>query len=105
MSEVAQKQTQTLGELSTLGKIVDLSPEYVGPVDVVLGENDFVFCGGNCSFPTDQSLATLRLFYTAASNGSQSYLVPGSGHAINAHHSAPKAFAQMIAFLKANDIA
>ena len=104
VSETANKQTQTLGELLTLGQIVSPSPQYTGPVDVFLGENDFVFCGGNCSYPTDLSAATLQAYYPAASKGSQTYLVPGSGHAINAHHSAPNAFVQMIDFLKANHI-
>lgn len=103
-SQVADKQTNSLGELFTLGTIVSPSPQFTGPVDVLLGERDYVFCGGDCNYPSDQSALITPAFYPAASKGSQHYLVPGAGHVINAHYSAPQAFAQMTAFLKSNEI-
>lgn len=102
--QVAHKETNTIGLLLTLGGIVSPSPSFTGPVDVVLGENDFVFCGGNCSIPSDQSALVTPAFYPAASKGSQHYLVPHAGHVINAHYAAPQAFAHMISFLKTNGI-
>ncbi|KAL8907501.1 MAG: hypothetical protein Q9207_001368 [Kuettlingeria erythrocarpa] len=101
--EVANKQTQTFGELLTLGSIVAPSPQFTGPVDVVLGENDLVFCGGDCTKPQDQSALVAPVFYPAASR-SEHYIVPGAGHSIFAHYSAGKAFAQMLDFLKASAI-
>lgn len=98
---MANKQTQTFGELLTLGTIVALSPQFKGPVDVVLGENDLVFCGGDCTKPVDQSALVAQAFYPAASK-SQHYLVPGAGHSIFAHYSASSAFNQMIQFLQTN---
>ena len=100
---VANKQTQTFGELLTLGAIVAPSPHFTGPVDIVLGENDLVFCGGNCLQPQDQSALYAPAFYPAT-RSSQHYIVPGAGHAIFAHYSASKAFAQMLAFLKTNGL-
>ncbi|KAI4184799.1 MAG: hypothetical protein L6R41_004498 [Letrouitia leprolyta] len=100
---LGNKQTQTFGELFTLGSIVAPSPQFHGPVDVLLGENDLVFCGGDCTKPQDQSVLVAPLFYPAAS-GSQHYIVPGAGHNIFAHHSAREAFAQMIEFLKTNGL-
>ena len=99
--EVANKQTQTFGQLLTLGLIVAPSLQFKGPVDVVLGENDLVFCGGDCTQPQDQSALVAPAFYPAASS-SQHYIVPGAGHSIFAHYSAGKAFIQMINFVQKN---
>lgn len=93
-----------MGELFTLAGIVRPAPQFTGPVDVVLGERDFVFCGADCTFPVDQAVLYRNTFYPAAGSGSRTYLVPDAGHNFVAHFSAPKAFAQMIAFLKANGI-
>ncbi|KUI67224.1 hypothetical protein VM1G_02947 [Cytospora mali] len=104
MQQVANKQTNTLGILLTLGGIISPSTQFTGPVDVVNGENDLVFCGGNCLYPTDQNTAVLATFYPAASNGSQTYIAAGSGHAIAAHKSGPDSFKQMVQFLQANGL-
>ncbi len=100
---VANKQTQTFGELLTLGTIIAPSTLFTGPVDVVLGENDLVFCGGDCTKPQDQSAMVAPVFYPAAKI-SQHYIVPGAGHVIFAHYSVQKAFDQMTAFLQANGL-
>lgn len=102
--QVANKQTNTLGILLTLGGIIAPSTEFTGPVDVVNGENDLVFCGGNCLYPTDQNKAVLAVFYPAASSGSQTYIAAGAGHSIAAHKSGPESFAHMIGFLQANGL-
>jgi pimeloyl-ACP methyl ester carboxylesterase len=102
--QVAHKQTNTLGVLFTLGSIVAPSTEFTGPVDIVNGENDLVFCGGNCLYPTDQNIATLSIFYPVASSGSQTFMAAGAGHAIAAHKSGPDSFKHMIQFLKINSL-
>ena len=100
--QVADKDTQTLGNLFTLASVSGPVPQFKGPVDVILGENDFVFCGGNCTYPSDQTIPTLDLLYPSAGNGSQHFIVPGAGHAINGHYSAPKAFEHINGFLDSN---
>ncbi|KAI1823893.1 Alpha/Beta hydrolase protein [Xylaria intraflava] len=102
--QVANKQTNTLGVLLTLGGIVAPSTEFRGPVDVVNGEHDLVFCGGNCLYPTDQNTTVLSVFYPAASNGSQTYIAAGAGHSIAAHKTGPDSFKHMIQFLQANSL-
>jgi len=102
--QVANKQTNTLGVLLTLGAIVAEAPDFTGPVDVVLGENDFVFCGGNCTYPENQAALVESTFYPNAASGSQYYLAAGSGHAIAAHNSASASFQHMIDFLQSNGI-
>lgn len=102
--QVANKQTNTLGVLLTLGGLVAPSAQFTGPVDVVNGENDLVFCGGNCLYPTDQNKAVLAVFYPSASGGSQTYIAAGAGHSIAAHKSGPDSFAHMVSFLQANSL-
>lgn len=101
--QAANKQTQTFGQLLTLGTIVAPSTKFTGPVDVVLGQNDLVFCGGDCTKPQDQSALVVPAFYPAA-GPSQNYIAPGAGHVIFAHYSAQKTFSQMIDFLKTNKL-
>ncbi|KAI7780399.1 hypothetical protein LA080_016123 [Diaporthe eres] len=102
--QVANKQTNTLGILLTLGGIIAPSTQFTGPVGAVNGENDLVFCGGNCLYPTDQNKAVLAVFYPAASGRSQTYIAAGAGHSIAAHKSGPDSFAHMVGFLQANGL-
>ncbi|KAL7912264.1 Alpha/Beta hydrolase protein [Trichoderma velutinum] len=102
--QVANKQTNTLGVLLTLGGIVAPSTEFTGPVQIINGQHDLVFCGGNCLYPTDQNVVAMSTFYAAASKGSQTYIAEGAGHAIAAHKSGPDSFKEMIQFLQANSL-
>ena len=103
-SQFNTRQTNALGEIFTLADVYTPSLAFTGPVDVVDGQFDFFYCGGDCNYPVDQAALVQPAFYPAAAAGSQSYLVPGSGHVINAHFTAPQAFSQMISFLKTNGI-
>ncbi|KAJ8106001.1 hypothetical protein ONZ43_g7209 [Nemania bipapillata] len=102
--QVANKQTNTLGVLLTMGAIVAPAPKFNKPVDIVNGEHDLVFCGGNCLYPTDQNAVAMSTFYPAASEGSQTYIAAGAGHCIAAHKSGPDSFKHMIQFLQANKL-
>ncbi|KAK1249221.1 hypothetical protein MKX07_002737 [Trichoderma sp. CBMAI-0711] len=102
--QVANKQTNTLGVLLTLGGIVAPSTEFTGPVQVVNGQHDLVFCGGNCLYPTDQNVVALETFYPKAAKGSSTYIAAGAGHCIAAHKSGPDSFKEMIQFLQANGL-
>lgn len=88
----------------TLGRAYAPAPEFTGPVDILNGENDYFYCGGDCKYPQNQAALVQPAFFPAASKGSQSYLVPNSGHNINAHDSAPQAFQQMVTFLQGNGL-
>jgi hypothetical protein len=100
----ATRQTNTLGELLTLGSVFTPSTAYTGPVDVVNGLNDFVFCGGDCSYPSNQAELVIQAFYPSACSGSQTFLQPASGHLLAQHHNAQQGFGQMINFLHSNGI-
>ncbi|KAJ8103423.1 catalytic protein [Lipomyces tetrasporus] len=97
----AAKQTVTIGELFTITKPVEPAIGFTGPVDVVLGEYDMIFCQANCAYPSDQSVMVQAL-YPAASNSSQAHIVPGVGHAINLHFQAQIAFDEIQEFVKSN---
>ena len=71
---------------------------------MVLGRYDFIFCGANCAYPTDQSALVVPALYPNAAAGSEHALIERSGHNINAHFGAPEAYAQINAFLKKNGL-
>lgn len=77
---------------------------YTGPVDVVLGQYDYVFCMGDCTEEENSAAAFIDAFYPGANANSSSYIMPNSGHNINDHYTAGDAFEQMIQFLKANEL-
>lgn len=98
----AEKQTFTFGEFFTLTGPVAPAEAYTGPVDIVNGQNDYIFCSSDCGNPSDLGAVALARLFPVAAAGSTSFLVPGTGHGINAHTTAPQAYAQMLAFVKAS---
>ena len=97
-------QTIAFGEAFTLGPGPIVASNYTGPVDIVLGRNDVVYCGSDCAYPVDNAAATLSTVYPGASSGSRSALIDHTGHNINGHFGAASAYAQINAFLKANGL-
>ena len=101
-NQYAAKQTYSFGQQFTLPGIYSAAGAFKGPVDVVIGQYDFPFCLAACDKPTDQAAATIPALYPAAAVGSQHFIVPNSGHYMNAHYAAPTEFSQINAFLKDN---
>jgi pimeloyl-ACP methyl ester carboxylesterase len=103
--QASNKQSNAIGETFTLGPAYAPATSFTGPVDIVNGQNDYFYCGGDCSYPTNQAVAALAAYFPSASKqGSQTFLAPLCGHNVNSHYSARKAFEQMLAFLKTNGI-
>lgn len=100
----SKKQTFSLGDFFTLTGPVASAKAFTGPVDIVNGQNDFIFCTSDCGYPSDLGAQVLPALFPAAAGGSTSYLVPGTGHGINAHTTAPQAYAQMLSFIKSNGL-
>jgi len=94
------KQTLSLGELFTLVSVIRPAVSFTGPVYVIDGEFDFIFCQADCNQPTDQTTLVLESLFPSARKGSQTSIVPGVGHAINVHIQAPTAFKQMLDFVQ-----
>ena len=104
--EILQEVTEnkglySIGQLLTLAGIFAPAPGYTKPVDVVLGENDFTFCGGECNFNgSNLAEATLQALWSGADQSSENtFLVPQSGHIINAQDSAQTAYEHVFEFL------
>lgn len=89
-----------MGELLTLGPVIGRATNFTGPVAVVDGESDWMLCLGNCTVPTDLAAAVLPNLYPKAPKGSESYLVPLSGHAVNLHYGAQVAFERIMEFVR-----
>jgi len=102
LNDNANKQTYTYGEIFTLTSVIAPSPLFTGPVDAVIGEYDYIFAQGNANYPSDQAALVQPALFPNASNGSQSYVVPGAGHAINLHYAAGLMFDQVQGFVKDN---
>jgi len=102
----ARKQPVTYGEIITLGAGIGPA-NFTGPVQVVNGNNDFIFCGGNCSstgvatIPSVQS--TVALLFPKAANFS-AYSAPNTGHAAQLHYSNRNTTAAIVSFLKTNGL-
>ena len=88
----------------TLGKVIWPAIFFTGPVDVVSGESDFIFCQSNCNMPRGQSALVLEILCPAAGAGSQTTINPRLGPAVNVHYEAPQPIQQIIQFMKHNSI-
>jgi pimeloyl-ACP methyl ester carboxylesterase len=88
------KETVTLGEIFSVASVVAPAVKYDKPVLVVNGENDLPFCFGNCTYPTDFSEPVLGLYPALAKDNSKfkTLMVEGTGHGVNLHYTAQKAF-------------
>ncbi|KAL6717766.1 hypothetical protein ACLMJK_003851 [Lecanora helva] len=98
---VDNKQIQTLGELLTLDTIAAPSTQFRGFVFVILGENDLVSCGGDCTQPQDQAALVAPTLYPTAFLSRHS-IISGAGHALFAHYAFLEAFAVVNDFLRSN---
>ncbi|KAF7116130.1 hypothetical protein CNMCM5793_004150 [Aspergillus hiratsukae] len=96
----ANRQTTTWGEQFTMETLEHPAESYRGPVFVVNGVHDLVFCQGNCNFPSNVALRTLRNVFPAADAArSGAFLLPNSGHGLNLHANAPLAFERIQSFI------
>jgi hypothetical protein len=75
---------------------------FTGPVLVVTGEVDAIFCGGNCTAAASVAMSIPAMAEMAFSNASPfvPYVQPKSGHAIDVHYNATGAYNVMNTFLK-----
>ncbi|KAF2732222.1 alpha/beta-hydrolase [Polyplosphaeria fusca] len=97
------RQTTVFGELLTFNSVVAPQPAYTAPVDVVLGQQDYIFCQANCSYPKDQAQTFVNALFPA-SRSKSTFLQPNSGHLIAQHYTAGKGFAHSLEFLKSNSL-
>ena len=96
----ATKGSITFGELFSPGTIVAPAINFTGPVAVINGAEDLPFCFGNCSYPTNLPAEVQKLYPHVSIKRFATYLAPTTGHGLNFHYSAPKAYGFIQNFLK-----
>lgn len=101
------KQPVTLGEIFTLANGAPKTSPFTGPVLVVTGENDNIYCGGNCTATggTAASIpAGVKMNYPNAS-AFEAYIQPNTGHGINLHYNSTAAFTVIQDWFTSHDLA
>jgi hypothetical protein len=68
----------------------------------VLGEFDYIFTQGNSYYPRNQVALVQPALFPNASQGSQSYIVPGVGHVINLHYAVGLMFDRVQGLVETN---
>ncbi|TEY84261.1 hypothetical protein BOTCAL_0018g00380 [Botryotinia calthae] len=81
------KEPFTTGELLTLAAQPASAPEFEGPVLVVTGNEDAIFCGGNCMAGGGNVLENVGAAFPKSSEF-RAHVKMGCGHAVNVHFSA-----------------
>jgi len=87
-----------LMEIITLGITNLTSPDFTGPVLVITGEYDFIFCTGYC--PGILEPGAVKTF--PGSKSLEAYVQPDSGHGINLSLNATGSYGVITDFLKKN---
>lgn len=95
------KEPFTTGEILTLASQPSSAPDFTGPVLVLTGNEDEIFCGGKCLATNGQGSsipAGAAAVFPKASTF-EAYIQPHSGHAVNVHYNATDAYDVMNSFL------
>jgi pimeloyl-ACP methyl ester carboxylesterase len=94
------KQTTSIGELNT-GPLMVFDPvslQIEGPVQVVIGEFDFIFCGSlvNCSDPA--AVQSFEEAFYSASACVETTVISEAGHNLNLHTNVNSAYSKMLSW-------
>ncbi|KAF7898590.1 hypothetical protein EAF00_005036 [Botryotinia globosa] len=92
------KEPFTVGELLTLAAQPASAPEFEGPVLVLTGNEDAIFCGGDCMAGGGNKLEMVGGAFPRSSKF-RARVLSGCGHAVNVHFVAGEAYRVMNEFL------
>jgi hypothetical protein len=100
------KQPVTMGEILSLNNPPPPAAAFTGPVQIITGNEDFIYCGGNCTATMGKAASIPAMASVAFPKSSkfEAYIQPNTGHAINVHYNATAAYKVMNDFLKANGL-
>ncbi|KAL9110406.1 MAG: hypothetical protein Q9187_008058 [Circinaria calcarea] len=87
----------TVGEILTIGSVPKAAAAFTGPVQVVTGVQDAIYCGSDCTSPSVNFPSISKAF--PASRKFEAYLQPNTGHAINVHYNSTAAYCVIQEFL------
>ncbi|EPQ54849.1 alpha/beta-hydrolase [Gloeophyllum trabeum ATCC 11539] len=98
------EQPVTQGVLFTQGVLMQNATQFTGPVHVVTGAEDWPFCFLDCyAVPANSTRKSIPEYvqelYPAVSDFSV-YIPENTGHAVNAHYSAPQVYQEMLGFVR-----
>ncbi|MCJ1388010.1 hypothetical protein MMC18_000854 [Xylographa bjoerkii] len=93
----------TVGEAITIGVLEFLAGQYKGPVLYLASQDDYIFCGGDCTGIIDGPYSDSRALFPAVSDF-EVYIQPNVGHALNLHYNATGAYAVANNFFKKNGL-
>ncbi|GAB7365333.1 hypothetical protein MBLNU230_g6413t1 [Neophaeotheca triangularis] len=92
------KQPVTPGEIFTLANGYPPTNPFTGPVQVLTGERDNIYCGGDCLATGGGAYASIPAAVAAAfpdASDFEAYIQPTTGHGINFHYNATAAYEVM----------
>ena len=94
------KQTTTIGELNT-GPLMVFDPisfQVEGPVQVVIGEFDFIFCGSLVNCSDKAAVQNYEETFYSASACVETAVISEAGHNLNLHTNATASYSQMLSW-------
>ena len=100
------KQPVTLGEIFTLANGAPKMSPFTGPVQVVTGQNDNIYCGGDC-LATGGVGASIPAAVSANfpdASAFEAYIQPNTGHGINFHYNSTGAYGVIQNWLLSNNL-
>ncbi|KAL8829639.1 MAG: hypothetical protein Q9170_006076 [Blastenia crenularia] len=104
----SSKFPYTLGELLTIGSGPHVAPAFKGPVQILTGQQDAIYCGGDCLATGDPAIASIpaksKMAFPAA-KVFEAYIQPNTAHGINLHYNSTGAYNVIQRFLTAQGLA
>ena len=91
------RQTTALGELITMSQyFADQSKELQVPAAVIIGENDFVVCGGDLDCTDHEAVVANEVPLFPPASCLEVTVLDDTNHNVNLHTNAPEVFALML---------
>ncbi len=98
------KQTTTIGELNT-GPAIPFDPisfQIKGPVQIVIGEFDSIFCGNRVNCSDQAAVQNYEKGFYSASACVDTAVIQAAGHNLNLQTNADAAYSQMLSWADRN---
>ncbi|KAF7977400.1 hypothetical protein HWV62_4029 [Athelia sp. TMB] len=99
-------QPLAAGVMYTFGSLIQPAPNFTGPVHVVTGAKDLIFCLSNCyAVPSGSDAASMldliqpELYPNVPTGMFSTYIPADTGHLVNQQVSAPETYANMLNFV------
>lgn len=97
----ATEQSVTLGAFATISAVGGEASNFTGPVHVVNGAKDYIFCSSNCWAKGQDGKSipeSVQMLYPQTKNFS-SYIAEDTGHAITPHYSQPMIAEEIVSWV------